>query len=457
LSPEQTSAGPGLNLARFAAAVEWSELPLEVRRKALDHVLDTVGTMFAGVDLDACASARKAAAAWGQAEDASVVGIQGRYPAATAAFLNALHGRIHAYDDTYEPGNLHPGNPVVAAAMALAEKHAADGKTFLSAVVAGYEVATRIAAAVSPSHYAAGFHNTGTCSVFGAAASAARILGLSGIETAECLGLAGATAAGLRQHQIDGSMFDSAFHGARAAQSGVMAAGLRAEGIHGPAGILDGPMGFCMVMAPERDMTRLDAELGARYELMQTTIKPYPTAFFVHGPIDAALELKRRHTLDPLQVRHIEIATFRQSIEVSNRPRVRTRHDAILSHQYGVAVALIRNKVALASFSEDALRDAGVLRLMEKIRVVADPAFEHAFPRACPHRVTITLLDGRDFSLLSEHPPGWKSSVGQETVDAKFLENCGACLGSTRAHRTLSALRSVQDHSDMRELTSILR
>src|SRR5258706_7013947 len=231
--------GSGSRLADFAAAVEWSELPEPVRTKTLDHVLDTVGNMFAGVEVDACAAARKAADMWGRGEDATVIGVDALYPAPTAAFLNALHGRINAYDDTYEPGNVHPGNSVIAAALALSEKHAVDAATFLSAVVAGYEVVTRVAAAVSPSHYAAGFHSTGTCTVFGAAAAAARILGLSGTATAEVLGLAGAAAAGLRQHQIDGSMLDSAFHGARAAQSGVMVAQLRAEGVRGPAGIVD--------------------------------------------------------------------------------------------------------------------------------------------------------------------------------------------------------------------------
>jgi 2-methylcitrate dehydratase PrpD len=447
----------GSNLADFAAAVEWSELPQEVRAKTLDHVLDTVGTMFAGVEVDACAAARKAAAAWGRSEEATVIGIDPMYPVPTAAFLNALHGRINAYDDTYEPGNVHPGNSVIAAALALSEKHAADATTFLAAVVAGYEVVTRIAAAVSPSHYAAGFHSTGTCTVFGAAAAAARILRLSGTATAEVLGLAGATAAGLRQHQLDGSMLDSAFHGARAAQSGVMVAQLRAEGLRGPAGILDGPMGFCAVMAPAHDTTRLDAQLGVRYEFMHSTIKPYPTAFFVHGPIETALELKRRHQLDAIQIRRVEIATFKQSIEVSDRPQVRTPYDAMVGHQYGVAVALVKNKVALAAFSQAALADAAVLQLMEKIHVIHDPAFEHLFPHSCPHRVTITLTDGREFSMLSEYPPGWLAPIPQSIVDGKFLDHCSARLGSSRARQLLPLIRGLQDCPDLRGLIRTLK
>ena len=449
--------GSGINLAHFAAAVQWGGLPENVRAKTLDHVLDTMGMMFAGLDSHACADARRAARAWGRGEESTVIGTEVMFPAPTAAFLNALHGRINAYDDTYEPGTMHPGNPVIAAAMALAEKHRVPGTTFLAAVLAGYEVATRVAAAVSPGHYASGFHNTGTCTVFGAAAASARILGMNGTETAEALGLAGATAAGLRQHQIDGSIFDSAFHGARAAQSGVMAAQLRAEGVRGPVGILDGPMGFCAVMAPACDTTRLDSGLGVEYEFLRMTIKPYPMAFFVHGPIEAALELKRRYRFEPLQIARIEIATFKQSIEVCDRPLVRTQYDAIVSHQYGVAVALVKDKVALPSFSETALADPAVLELMARIHVINDPALEQVFPGRCPHRVTITLIDGRELSTLSEYPPGWQTPIPQQRVDDKFLEHCSVRLGAGSARKALMLIRGLQECPDIRELTGALR
>ncbi len=448
---------PGVKLAHFAAAVRWDDLPQVVRARTLDHIVDTVGLMCAGIDAKACVEARRAAQAWGRGEESTVVGASASSPAPTAAFLNALHGRITAYDDTYEPGTMHPGNSVIAASMALAEKHAASGTTFLAAVLAGYEVATRVAAAVSPGHYAKGFHNTGTCTVFGAAAASARVLGMNGAETAETLGLAGATAAGLRQHQIDGSIFDSAFHGARAAQSGVMAAQLRAEGVQGPVGILDGPMGFCTVMAPERDMTRLDAGLGETYEFLRMTLKPYPMAFFVHGPIETVLELKSAYEIDPRQIARVEIATFKQSMEVCDRPRVQTQYHAIVSHQYGVAVALVKNKVDLASFAGLALADPSVMELVKKVHVIHDPALENLFPGKCPHRVTIRLIDGREFSMLSEYPPGWQTPIPQQRVDTKFLEHCSARLGERRAREALMHIRGLQDCADVRELTRILR
>jgi 2-methylcitrate dehydratase PrpD len=446
----------GKALAQFSATVNWRDLPTALREKVVDHVVDAIGVMYSGIGMEDCINARRAASLWGAGDDAAVIGTSLRLPACSAAFINALHGRIHTFDDTYEPGTLHTGSPVVAAALALADKHERDGETFLSAVIAGYEVAARVAAAVSPSHYAAGFHNTGTCAVFGATAAACRLLRLGPVETSEAFGLAGATAAGLRQHQIDGSMLDSAFHGARSAQSGVMVAQLRAAGVRGPAAILEGPMGFCTVMAPERNLDRLVSGLGNEYEFAKITIKPYPTCRFVHGPVEAALALKRAHGIDPAGIREITLATFRQSIEVSDRPRLNTSFDAVVSHQYAIALAIVKEKVELAAIINYAKGDPQVLSLMQKVRVVHDAALEADFPRCWPHRVTVHMNDGQSHSLLSEYPPGRITPIPRVAVDHKFIGQCAAYLGEDRAADLLETLHGLQNVKSMRAVGKAL-
>jgi 2-methylcitrate dehydratase PrpD len=322
--------------------------------------------------------------------------------------------------------------------------------------VAGYEVATRVAASVSPRHYASGFHNTGTCTVFGAVVSAGLILGLEGDALAEAMGIAGTTAAGLRQHQVDGSMFDSAFHGARGAQSGIMAAQLRNEGVQGPPAILEGPMGFCAVMSPERDVSRLTRGLGDAYEFEKTTIKAYPTCRFVHGPTEAALELKRRHGIDPARIERVTIETFRQSMEVSDRPQIKSSFDAVTSHQYSAALALVKDNVELSEIVAGANGDSRALALMRKVRVVHDAELEKDFPRCWPHRVTIEMTDGAKHSTLSEYPPGRVTPVPSGTVDRKFLEQASRYLGEAGARAALDRLRGCAEARDMREVALTL-
>lgn len=447
----------GKALAAFSATVNWRDLPVALRDKVVDHVVDNIGVMFSGIGMPACAGARRAVSMWGAGEDAAVIGMNARLPSSSAAFVNALHARIHTFDDTYEPGTLHTGSPVIAASLALADKHELDGETFLSAVIAGYEVAARVAASVSPSHYAAGFHNTGTCSVFGATAAASRLLALGPVETAEAFGLAGAAAGGLRQHQIDGSMFDSAFHGARAAQSGVMAAQLRAAGVRGPAAILEGPLGFCTVMAPERNLDRLTDRLGTNFEFAKITIKPYPTCRFAHGPIEAALELRRRHAIDHAGVRDITVATFKQSIEVSDRPQLNASFDAVVSHQYAVSLAIVKEKVELGEIINYQTGDSRALALMQKVKVVHDVGLEADFPRAWPHRVTVNMLDGQSYSLLSEYPPGRITPIARAAVNEKFLSQCAPLLGAQRAQNALQTLRGISELKSVRELGTLLQ
>ena len=446
----------GKALAAFSATENWRDLPVALRDKVVDHVVDNIGVMFSGIAMEACAGARRAAALWGSGDEATVVGTALRLPVSSAAFINALHARIHTFDDTYEPGTVHAGSPVVAASLAMAEKHAVDGATFLSAVIAGYEVSARVAASVSPGHYAKGFHNTGTCNVFGAAAAASRLAGLDGAATAEAFGLAGATAGGLRQHQIDGSMFDSAFHGARAAQSGVMVAQLRAEGVCGPAAILEGPMGFCTVMAPERNLDRLVDGLGKDYEFAKITIKPYPTCRFVHGPIETAIALKRQHGIDPAAIREVTIATFKQSIEVSSRPELNSSFDAVVSHQYTVALALINDAVALDQIINYEKGNAQARALMQKVRVVHDTALEADYPRCWPHRITVHMNDGQSHTALSEFPPGRVAPIPSAAVDTKFLGQCAQYLGAARTQRALEMLRGIGQQKNMRALAKEL-
>jgi 2-methylcitrate dehydratase PrpD len=457
MAPDPSFTGArGQRLAAFASGTDWHALPAEVKSRLLDHVTDIVGVMFAGATVDECVRARRAAAAWGSGNAATVAGTRDRYPTATAAFLNALQARIHTYDDTYEPGNVHPGSSVVSTALALGESTGGDGPRFLSAVLAGYEVVTRVAASVSPSHYDSGFHNTGTCTVFGTAAAAARLLGFDAKATAHALGLAGATAGGLRQHQIDGGMIDSAFHGARAAQSGVMTALLQQEGICGPPGILDGIMGFCRVMSKNPDTSKLDADLGTRYEFLQMTVKPYPTCRLVHGPVSVALELRKTHAIDPARIATVVIETFRHSMSVSDRPVIHTPYDAIVSHQHGMAVALTHGTITLDLLTGRGREHAEVAALMERVKVVHAPDLEARYPASWPHRITITLRDGTTYSAVSEYPPGRTTPIPSADVDRKFLDNAAPVIGHAKAGQLLEALRTMDRCTDVRNITAML-
>lgn len=445
-------------LSEFVATLEWRGLPNDVTVRTKELLLDVLGVACAGVEIEAVKSARRAAASWGKSTEATVIGRRWRLPAQHAAFVNAFAARIHTYDDTYEPGTVHPGSAVIAAALAASEKVDAKPSDFLAAVVAGYEVAARVAAAVSPSHYAHGFHNTGTCNAFGAAAAAARAMRLSADATEQVLGLAAATAAGIRQHQLTGSMADTALHGARAAQTGVSAADLQRSGLAGPTAILDGDLGFCRVMCPEPNLAKLDDGLGSRFEFLRTTIKPYPSCRFTHGPIDAAIALRRQHEIDPAQIERVEVRGFRQSMEVSNRPKPKSRTDRILSHQYTVAEALLRGSVGLSAFDDEQARDAELSSLVDRIDASTDQQLDALYPSHQAHRVIVTLSSGDRLEAFREDPPGGAADpLPARLLSDKFMGLAVPVLGVRHAGSLVKVIADLEREPNLLRLTRALR
>jgi 2-methylcitrate dehydratase PrpD len=445
-------------LGDFVAGLRWSDVPAPLREKVKAHVLDTLGVICAGVGTAEARAAQSVVRHSGGIEEASVIALDWRVPAPHAAFLNALAGRLHTFDDTYEAGPLHPGSAVVSTALATAEANGASGADFLAAVLAGYEVAVRVSLALGPAHYGSGFHNTGTCNVFGAAAAAARVAGLDGQATADALGLAGEAAAGLRQYQVDGSMLDTSLNAARAAQTGVTAVALQRAGLAGPHGILDGEWGVCRVMSSEPDLTRLERDIGSTYEFSATALKPYPSCRFTHGPIAVLLALRHEHRFQPSDVDAIEIATFRESISVSDQPEIGTRLDAILSHQYNAALALIDGGIALESFDEEKRSNAQLLALAKRVRVVFDPALQEMYPAKWPHRVSVTLNDGRRLKAQSDNPPGGVDApLAWAEVVEKFTVLAVPRLGAEAARRTAALLASLEDQANLAHLSRELR
>lgn len=452
------TVSPERRLAAFVANLWWRDVPPPVARKVGDHVLDTVGVMCAGRSAPSSSPVCTLFTEAGGVPEASVIGGATARPAPAAAFVNAFHGRVHTFDDTFDAGPIHPGSVVLAAALAAAERRRASGADLLAAVLAGCEVSVRVSSALGPDHYASGFHGTGTCNALGAAAAAARAMGLDADGVAGALGHAGAAAAGLRQYQIDGSMSDSALNGARAAHAGMIGALLAAAGLPGPAGILTGPWGVCRVLSSSSQPARLVDELGRSWVFVETALKAYPTCRFTHGPIAALLELRRRHDIDPASVDRVDICGFRQSIEVSDRPRVDTRFDALMSHQFAAAAALARGRVGMDSLEIPMRTDPLVRRLMARVHVRHDASLDDAAPARWPHRVRVSLTDGSVLEAESPNPPGAAGTpIAPEVLEAKFRDLAGPVLGTDAAERVRRAISNLAQTADVADLGRLLR
>jgi len=432
-------------LGAFVAALQLEDVEPALVDKVKDHLLDTIGVACAGLSDPQARAVAGVVQHWGGHPEATAIGLATRLPAPKAAFVNALHARIHTFDDTHEVGPSHPGNAVVAAALAAAETAQASGRVLLAALLAGYETATRVSAALGSAHYGAGFHSTGTATPFGAAAAASRACGFDAVRTTAALGLAGEAAIGLRQYQDDGSMLDTALNGARGAELGVTAAAFAASGAAGPRGVLDGRWGILKVMrgGPAASVT---ADLGERWEFADTKLKPYASCRFTHGPV-AALRAAR---LDPQSIASVEIVTFRASVEVSDRPQPRDRMEAILSHQLAAALALLDRPILPRELEAP---DATVRALAARVHVRHDPALDAAYPDRWPHRIIVSMQTGERVVLTSDYPPAADGAL----IRGKFRALATPVLGGVNVDAIIGVIHDLEHQPDVQALLRLLR
>jgi len=366
--------------------------------------------------------------------------------ARAAALVNGTAAHTVEVDDIYREAIYHPGAPTISAAWAVAQDVAADGTQFLQAVVAGYELSTRIGTALGRAHYRY-WHNTGTVGCFGAAAAAAALYGLDSTRFAHALATAATFASGLQQAFRTDSM-SKPLHAGRAAEAGVLAAQLARAGVTGSAAVLDGETGLGRALG-ERGAGGLDwsaalVDLGQVFHIEAMTFKNHACCGHTFAAIDGALALKQQMAISADDIASVQVATYRPALEVAGHTQPRTAAEARFSLFYVVATALRFDRVRLAAFSDERLQDPQTRALMQRITLTVDPAIDVAFPARRAARLTVTTHGGRTSSRLQPTRKGDPElPLSDADLDDKFIELAGPVLGAQRAHAVLGRLWSL--------------
>jgi 2-methylcitrate dehydratase PrpD len=378
----RTVTAPTREVAAWVSSLRYRDLPQRTREVVRCALLDTLGcgvygfnTPWAGMLL---AWARSGAAGdctvWGEAKPT--------LRAADAALVNGTASHAFELDD-YHNAKLHPGAVVVPAAIAMAEKTRASGEQLLTAIAAGYEVMIRSSLALNPSAARLrGWHLTGICGPFGAAAACASLLRLDAEHTAWALGLAGTQGSGVWAFNADGTM-SKRLHAGKAAHSGVLAAELAALGFTGPTQIYeyhDG--GVLKAYSDASDPAPLTAELGTRFHLDTTSIKPYSCCGSTHAYVDAALELRRRLGSPWNAQRRVKIGTSKVvDVQCGFDYAPTSALNAQMSLRYVVAAALVDGQVLPSQFNDARIADPALTAFAARLELEADPALDKLYPQ----------------------------------------------------------------------------
>jgi 2-methylcitrate dehydratase PrpD len=413
---------------RLAAPVEDADLA-----RATLHVLDWLGCATAGAAQPAAAGFRAANAGAAQGECRSLDGT--RLGWWDALQLNAACGNLLEMDDLDRASILHPGPVIIPAAIAIAEKVGASGRTLLMAIVRGYEATIRIGRALGTRHYAF-FHNTSTCGAFGAAAAAASVLNLNKTRTLWALANAGSRTGGLWQMRHEACETKS-LHNVQAAQTGVQAALLASTGVRGPAMLLEGPQGLFAALAPGASAAEVLREPERAWLLNEVSFKPWPACRHAHPSIDAALALKSQ-IASWQDIESVLVFTYRSALDFCDKPRPTTELDAKFSLQHCVAVALVDGPPQLHHFAPHQLMNERVALLRDRVTVMESPELSQVFPAHYGARVEVRLRNGATHTHLlrdARGDPEWPLNAADVQAKAAQL----FAVASTRDSASLIA------------------
>lgn len=458
-------------VSRFAARVRDGEVEESILRDARRRVTDIIGIALAASGMEPARIVGAVVESWGGEEQASVIGREDMYPAASAALVNGTLAHALDYDDTHLPSVLHPSAAVVPAALAAAEASGGSGRDLLAAVAAGDELAVRIGMAGydkklgNSIFFEKGLHATSIAGTLGGALAAAMLYGLDEEEMGHAVAISASMGAGLIEANRTGGTVKPV-HCGWAAHAGVTAAELARHGLTGPPTVFEGRFGFLQAyLGEDADTEALTRGLGEEWELPRVFFKPYPANHFTHAGIDAAIRL-REEGLGIEEIEEIELGVATPTLRTIAQPegekaRPKTGYAAKFSGPFTVATALLGGGglgVSLDDFTDDAVRDPAKLDLASRVRCVADEECDHIFPNQFPAVLRVRLKSGEEREArISCNRGGPENPLSDEELATKFRTNAGLVLTEGQVEELEKALRSLADAETVKDAIELAR
>ena len=377
-------------LSQFAADLRFEDLPGPVQAHTGWILADTLASIVAG---SAEPEMRQLQARHTQGGAATLVGTGRQVSAEAAALLNGTAGTFLEMDEGNRFSRGHPAIHVLPAALAVTEVQGADAGLFLSALVVGYEVGSRIGAAAQ---LRSAMHPHGTWGTIGAAAACARVLGLDTAGMRETLNVsASKTTATSKRTMLEGGLVRNVYAGL-SNRNGVLASDLVACGFTGEHNGLQSLFGE--IVSEHFDAQTLMRDLGEDWHLMHNYFKLHSCCRYNHGTLDAIDAMAEKNPLpEAEQIARIQVSTYHLAAEL-NDPSPRNTLAAKFSVPFAVATRIVHQSSALASFTWEAVRDPRVLALAQKVELSEDPAMSRRLPHERPARVVITDKEGRQWT-----------------------------------------------------------
>jgi 2-methylcitrate dehydratase PrpD len=441
-------------LAKYMAEARQRRLPEEVVQAGKHRISDSLGAIVSGSRLKAGELAIRYIRLQGGVPEASVLATDVKTSAVNAALANGMFGHADETDDFEPVTKAHPGCSVVPAALAMAEREGSSGEEFLRAVVLGYDLCCRFLMALGPDLVRGGHRSAeGTSSTMGCTAAAASLARLDETGMRYVLSYGAQQVSGVWSWVRDSEHVEKAFDFAgMGARNGVTAAIMVQTGFSGVWDVLEGEHNVLEALSPSPRPDEMVKDLGDRFFVTETAIKPYPVGYPIQSALDAFFALHRQHGLTVENVERITIRLPEDGAWIVND---RSMPDVNCQHM--IAMALVDGKVTFASTrSYERMSDPAVLAVKERVKLVADPALMNPeAPRSA--KVEVVLKDGRTLNHFTPHAYGTKQNpMESESVNAKARDLLETVLGRSQTQAVIERVNGLQDMANVREILPFL-
>ncbi len=443
--------GATVELAEFVARTDFDRLPARLIDRAKVYLLDNLAAGLIGSVQPWSRIVADLVRELGGNGACSVFNQSWRTDPSRATLVNGV--MMGAFEAEHVGHVAHPSATVFPAALALAEHLHADGKTFLTAMLLGYEVVCRVGEAqTAATERERGFHNPGVNGAFGAAVAAAKLLGLDARRVAWALGIAGSHACGLAEFAWEGAM-TKRMHPGRASQLGLESALLAARGFTGPTTVLEGRFGYLNAYSPSPRPERLTAKLGQEWLAEDLTIKAYPCHMLTQALVYAILGLKAQIPVDPRRVDRIVIVGLSHAgLERHLDPAPRTVLGAQYSIPFTVAAAVCYDLSDPFVFAESLLGDPLVRELAGRVEVRPESDGDRGRAPAGHHRIIVEIGGKRHELVASGFPggPGWPLDFAGAAE--KLHRYADRVIGRASCEELVRLVSRVEELADVADL-----
>jgi 2-methylcitrate dehydratase PrpD len=449
----------------FIRKTSYQAIPPEVIRIGKRCLTDGLGVILAGSTEPCSQIIREFIDRAGTSSQATTLGKASRKTTAPLAGLaNGTSGHAMDFDDTQlstSPDRMyglltHPTIPALSAALAVSEQVNASGMTFLESFLIGCEVECKIAEAIKPDHYKKGFHTSGTIGTFGAATSAARLLGLKEQQIAHTLGIAASLSSGIR---VNFGTMTKPLHVGRAAQNGITAAHLASLGFTSDRNSLDGPWGYFQIFGGGFDEEKISGYMGDPYTIVDpgVSVKPYPSGVLSHPSMDALLDIVEEYDIQPEQVEEIRLEAGSNILNPLRYQNPQTALEAKFSLPFCLASIVLERRAGIRQFRDEFVKSPRVQNIMKRIKTYLNPDIESKGYDRILSMVDVKLKDGK--TLTKESGPyrgSPQNPLTEGELSEKFRECAELVLDEGKTSEALRLINCIEELANVRELIRVL-